>query len=549
MLKRRRVSKFGSKCSIYLFVFFLLIFSFFNQCVFSQTPSPTPPIEEETISVDTNLVQMEAIVKDKKGKIVKDLTINDFELVEDGKVRPIEFFSFVPLGESDASRENVETGNQVKGIKSQQVRRTFVFLVSNPNIKLNTIINYRDFIDTKSVSFQQYRVRGIQKSEKFLNKFITENLTANDLVSINDTEVNLGTLSTFTNDREVLLAAVKEMKDHVNKGKNQTYTLSAFLREGNFDLDIRNLIQQNLNTLQMAESAVEQLQKVPGQKMVFLLSRGMLGNTALPGVDAINLRLKRVIEKANQAKVTFYSLSLKDLGEGSAEAPPPPKSAQGEDSMKMLAEKTGGRMIMNTNDISVGFNEILKENTGYYQLAFSPDDASTSKAYQVKVNLKRPGLVAQYRSSVYQGAVAESKETDTKATVLKLLRTPFASDTVKVKLATKYQAIDKKQGKFTTVVNIDPQLFEPKMLENGVRQVKLDLGIQITEPDNTVVRQEVKRFSLKLSEESWRQTLKEGLIYQFDTTSGKSGTYSIKIAACINDSNKCGNANNLIAAK
>lgn len=523
----------------------IVVLIIFSPSILAQTPTPTPLAEEEgVIRVDTKLVQIEAIVKDKNGKIIKDLTADDFELVEGGKVRPIEFFSFVPIT-VEAGKNVATEAAETKGIKPHEVKRTLVFIVSNPNIKLTSFINTRFEASVRTISYQSFTFLGSEQTTRFFNKFINENLTENDLVSINDTEANLGTLSSFTNDKETLLAAAKLMKDGVVQGKYPTRNVSVFFRDRDIEWDAGDLIQQNLNTLKMAESAVEQLQKVPGQKMVFLLSRGMLGNSALPGTDVIDQKLKSVIEKANRGKVTFYSLSLKTLGESA----PPPSTIQGNDTLIQLAERTGGRAVFNTNDISVGFNKILEENSGYYQLAFTPDELSDSKAYQVKINLKRPGLAAQYRSSVYYRDGMVREETDIKERVLQLLRTPFASDTVKIKLAANYRSINKKQGKITTVVSIDPQLFEPRMLEKEIREIKLNLGIQITEPDNIIARQEVKNFSLKLSAESWKQILKEGLVYQFDTATFKQGTYSVKIAACINDSNQCGNAESFVTTK
>ena len=530
----------------------LILANIFIQSAFAQaptrTPTSAPPTEEDVIRVDTKLVQIEAIVKDKKGNIIKDLTANDFELVESGKVRPVEFFSFVPITVENGKNAGTESTG-TKGIKPHQVKRTLVFIVSNPHIKLTSIISNRFTSDSRTTSFQQFNFLGLQQAAGFLDKYLNEGLTENDLVSINDAEVNLGTLSVFTNDKETLQAAVKQIRDSAQRGKYPTRNVTVFLRDRDIEWDAGDLVRQNLDTLKMAESAVEQLQKVPGQKMVFLLSRGMLGNSGLAGVDAINQRLKSVIEKANQGKVTFYSLSLKTLGEIGA----PSSTIEGIDTMKQLAEKTGGRAVFNTNDGSVGFNKILEENSGYYQLAFTPDESpdgsSVPRAYQVKINLKRrPDLIAQYRSSVYKNGAAAA-EIDNKETVLRLLRTPFSSDTIKVKLAANYHPVNKKQGKITATVNIDPQLFEPQMLENGTREIKLDLGIQVTEPDNFIARQDVKNFSLKLSKESWQQILKEGLVYQFETTTLKQGTYSIKIAACINDSNRCGNAESFVVVK
>jgi VWFA-related protein len=525
----------------------------FAQILFAQgpmpTPSPTPPEEDgEVIRVNSKLVQMETIVKDKKGNLVKDLTAEDFELAEDGKVRPIEFFSYVPIKRSAQSGE-VTSSTATNGIKAQQVKRTFVFLVSNPDIRSTVMINTNQFAEVKTYSYQSFTLQGLKSSVKLLNKFINESMSFGDLVSINDTEANLGTLSNFTNDKEVLLAAVRQMEESVKQGKYATHNITGTYRSRtDTELNAGDLITQNLNTLMMAESAVNQLEKLPGQKLVFLLSRGMLGARSINGADVVEERLKKLIERANQAKVTFYSLGLKTLGEGSMEVPPPPGAVQSSDFMRQLAEKTGGRGIFNTNDPSVRFQELLEENSGYYQLAFSPDENSSPRAYKVEIRLKRPGLTAQYRSSVYYNT-AVNEAVDSKQRILKLLRMPFTNDAVKVKLATSFLAKNKKEGTITTVVRIDPALLEPNIMANGQREIKLDLGIRITEPDNFVARQDVKNFSLKLSEESWQQILKEGLNYQFETATRKPGTHLVKIAACINESNICGNAESNVNVK
>src|SRR5271168_3900055 len=57
----------------------------------AQTPAPGSPTT--TLSVDVKVVSLPVTVRDKKGKIVRDLTKDDFELEEDGKPQPIRYFS------------------------------------------------------------------------------------------------------------------------------------------------------------------------------------------------------------------------------------------------------------------------------------------------------------------------------------------------------------------------------------------------------------------------------------------------------------------------
>jgi VWFA-related protein len=55
--------------------------------------SPTPGSPTTTLSVEVKVVTLPVTVRDKKGKIVRDLTKADFELEEDGKPQSIRYFS------------------------------------------------------------------------------------------------------------------------------------------------------------------------------------------------------------------------------------------------------------------------------------------------------------------------------------------------------------------------------------------------------------------------------------------------------------------------
>src|ERR1700733_10839030 len=57
----------------------------------SQSPAPGTPTT--ALSVDVKVVNLPVTVRDKKGKIVRDLTKDDFELEEDGKPQSIRYFS------------------------------------------------------------------------------------------------------------------------------------------------------------------------------------------------------------------------------------------------------------------------------------------------------------------------------------------------------------------------------------------------------------------------------------------------------------------------
>jgi len=59
----------------------------------AQPPAAQTP--NTAIRVDVNLVQVDAVVSDAKGRRVTDLQASDFELLQDGKAQTIANFSYV----------------------------------------------------------------------------------------------------------------------------------------------------------------------------------------------------------------------------------------------------------------------------------------------------------------------------------------------------------------------------------------------------------------------------------------------------------------------
>src|SRR5438874_10553999 len=65
--------------------------------VWPQQSRPNTAVQEQVqeqvlVRVDTDLVTLDVTVTDQQGNYMLDLQAHDFELVEDGTARPIEFF-------------------------------------------------------------------------------------------------------------------------------------------------------------------------------------------------------------------------------------------------------------------------------------------------------------------------------------------------------------------------------------------------------------------------------------------------------------------------
>src|SRR4051794_37550602 len=93
-------------CTILILVFCL------NFVSLNKTLCQTPAEKEQEIEkvvVGTNEVVLDAVVKDKKGRAVKDLTAADFEVSEDGVPQEVRSFRLVTREPALVSEPNADT--------------------------------------------------------------------------------------------------------------------------------------------------------------------------------------------------------------------------------------------------------------------------------------------------------------------------------------------------------------------------------------------------------------------------------------------------------
>src|SRR6267143_674627 len=68
-----------------------------------QAPAPTPP-QPPTFKVRVDYVEVDVVVTDRQGKIVRDLKKEDFQVLEDGKAQVVSAFTMVDIPVERADR-------------------------------------------------------------------------------------------------------------------------------------------------------------------------------------------------------------------------------------------------------------------------------------------------------------------------------------------------------------------------------------------------------------------------------------------------------------
>jgi VWFA-related protein len=482
-------------------------------------PSPTPPASDlEVVKTSTNLVQIDAVVTDKQGRHVADLSAKDFEIVEGARAIEPEYFSYVPLASGGP------TTSSAGQPRAGDVRRVFVFVVSNPIIDVAVSVagpSGRPPIN-RSMSSHAVAQRAAQNVHAVLTWFVDKQMTESDLVAIADTEANLGVLSSFTNDRDVLHAAI----DQVKKDPQNAKPIRVMSTGG--DVTLQPLIQQHLRMIQTLENVIGQVEKLPGRKVVTFLARGMLYNPMLPYANVLRERVAKLITTANRAKIAIYTLQLRDLS--------PAGGNQGNDRLISIAHETGGRAIYNTNDLRVGFADVMEENRGYYMLAYNPGAEAAGRPHQLQVRVKRPGLKVLARTQAF-APEASAHSITTAAGALNL---PYALDEIKVNLNPKLSTDGPAQRILTTcnvgLANVG------STRASDVEKFSLSLSIRITGPDGHLLDKADREVSFEVKPNELETTRNQGFDSQFEVNAAKPGYYRISVAVRDQTSGKVGSA-------
>src|SRR5262249_22796158 len=150
---------------------------------------------DQIIRIGTKLVQLDAVVVDKSGKIVKGLTQDDFELYEGGKKQQISFLEFVEAGGMGRALGPGQPGavppkeSSRQGPGEGEIRRIFAFVIDDLTIRGTDLSLVR----------------------QMLTNFVENRMQPTDLVAIIRTVGGRGLLQTFTTDRDLLRRAIASL--------------------------------------------------------------------------------------------------------------------------------------------------------------------------------------------------------------------------------------------------------------------------------------------------------------------------------------------------
>ena len=357
----------------------------------------------------TQLVVETVVVKDKSGKHIEGLTAKDFTITEDGAPQAVKFFEFQKVVEQD--------GPIVEPPKVQPVARLTHTQISPEPVGTT---KYRDhrllalYFDLTAMQLPD-QVRALKAAQQFVRK----SMTGADLMAIMTfTGGAVQVLVDFTADKERLEATILTLMvgedENAPPAPSDIDTGAAFGQDDG-EFNVFNTDRQ-LSALQTAARMLGQLSE---KKSLIYFASGL----RLNGVDN-QAQLNATINAAVRAGVSFWPVDARGL---LAEAPmgDATKGSPGgigmytgatamatssyfqrsQDTLYTLASDTGGKALLNSNDLAAGIIQAQKSVTSYYILGYyTTNENLDGKFRRVKVTLNN-GLQASldYRQGYYAG--------------------------------------------------------------------------------------------------------------------------------------------------
>jgi VWFA-related protein len=340
-------------------------------------PQQAAQKSDTKISVEVKTVSVLATVRDKHGKIVPNLTKDDFELQEDGRAQTINYFA----KESD--------------------------LPLRLGLLVDTSLSQRKVLEEeRSASFS------------FLEKLMRENKDLAFVVHF-DKEVEL--LQDFTGSRPKLQAALQSLQTPQSdsgggsggtgggRGGGGGYGGGGGGGRGSGHRGGGTLLYDSIYL-----AADQLMSKQQGRKAIVILS---------DGVDhGSKVSLRTAIETAQRADTLVYSILFKD-GEGYGHPPgggmmgphggghhggggyPREERPDGEKILQQISKETGGRLfkVSKKENVDTIYAQIEEELRNQYSLGYTPGKNTEAGYHKILVATKEKDLVVQARDGYYSG--------------------------------------------------------------------------------------------------------------------------------------------------
>jgi VWFA-related protein len=439
----------------------LLTFSSFNS-INSQTASQQQR-QDEPVRIRANEVTLDIVVRDKKGRPVRDLTAADFEVYEDGVHQEIGSFRFVLRQPTEAGNPVATTGGKTVPAPRIPAPRdvgsagviALVFDRLSPEARAlarKAGLAYAEegitgggFTGVFGIDQALRTIQSYTDSPELIRQAVeratssTTSTYASGAGKVRDLSDRSTALSQSISSGESAVSAAGAARDSAGASDAGAAIGQAAVQQAFIEMESRMIEnfealerdQQGFATINSLLAVITPMRNLPGRKTIIFFSEGL----ALP--QSVQTKFPAVINAANRANVSIYAIDSAGLRieSGAAEAareinslanrrmqqtsrgtdtiqsaPYTKALERNEDLLRLdprsglgqLADQTGGFLIHDTNDLKAGLRRIDDDMRAYYVLTYVPkNDDYNGQFRHIAVKLNRQNLEAQTRKGYY----------------------------------------------------------------------------------------------------------------------------------------------------
>jgi len=505
-----------------------------------------------SFTANSQLVVETVGVKDKSGKAIEGLSAKDFSITEDGVMQMISFLEYEKLPDTPADTELLPASTVAPTVVNH-LARTEITPERPGEIQYKNRRLISLYFDMSAMPIPD-QLRALSGAEKFIR---TEMQKVDLLAIMRYNGSSVDVLVNFTDDRDKLLTAVETMIVGEGQGFDETDTSTAADTGAAFGQDDSEF---NLFTtdrqLSALQTAVKMLGTLNEKKSLVYFASGL----RLNGVDN-QAQLHATENAAIKAGVQIWTVDARGLvaapplGDATRGAPGGAAMYSGQSAMAMvtnlqrtqytlyaIAGDTGGKALLDFNDLSLGIVNAQKSTQSYYILGYYTTNANLDgKFRKVKITLNdATAKLEQGRQGYYAGKVWSKLGTADKERQLEealMLGDPMTELSIRMEID--YFQLNKAEYYVPMMVKI-PGSELALAKKGGYQQSEIDFILEVKDDYGSTIQNIKEKIGpIKLSDVTAAELAKRPMEYPTGFTL-LPGKYKVKFLARDNETGHIG---------
>jgi VWFA-related protein len=508
--------------------------------------------QRATFSTTTNVVVVNVSVLDRDGKPIENLTKNDFQVYENGKLQKLQAVDLQKL-KSDV----------LPPVQQSLQQRPTPF---NPPNRAAQDSYLKTKYQDRRLMVLLFDFSSMQAAEQIRAKnaaihFLETQMTASDEVSIMTYGSELKTAVDFTSDRAQLLGVIQAFRIG-ESSENATFAdtgADSQDQSGQFVADETefNIFNADLK-LAALQDAARGLGQYPEKKALIYISSGIQKS----GVDNQS-QLRATVNTAIRSNVAFYPIDARGL---SALVPGGDVTQQGavgtnlfsgagqnslkqnfinqQETLATLAVETGGKALLDSNDLTSGIRQVQQDFSSYYVLSYvssNPENDGKYRRLQVKLSARVAGLKPKldYRRGYYAPTTFKRMDdSDKEAQLAEALRSDNPVTDLPIAVEVDYFRLDK--NKYFVPVSAKVPGSSLAFEKKGARQTtELDFIAEVRDAKGRMAATVRDTIPVKVDQNTAGRVLQKSIQYDTGVTL-TPGSYSLRFVARENGQGKTG---------